>query len=88
MTFRPDRNQAGIIGVDLPAFLLSKSFVPDPFGGPDSHRGILLAEDRAIFSNDCRQKPPLKYKTRRRAPGLAASYSSGFARSSTRSNPC
>ena len=26
----PDRNQAGIIGVDLPAFLLSKSSYPEP----------------------------------------------------------
>jgi len=32
MTSRPDRNQDGIIGVDLPAFLLSKSVRPDPVG--------------------------------------------------------
>jgi len=50
--------------VNLPAFLLSKSLVPDSLGGLDLRRSILLAEDRAIFSNDCRQKRPIKYKTR------------------------
>jgi len=30
MASPPDRNQAEIIGVDLPAFLLSKSVCPDP----------------------------------------------------------
>jgi hypothetical protein len=58
--------------VNLPAFLLSKNLVPDSLGGFDLRRSILLAEDRAIFSNNCRQKRPIKYKTRRRAPGLAA----------------
>lgn len=58
--------------MNLPAFLLSKNLVPDSLGGFDLRRGVLLAEDRAIFSNDCRQKRPLKYKTRRRAPGIAA----------------
>jgi len=28
--FPPDRNPVGIIGVDLPALLLSKSVYPDP----------------------------------------------------------
>jgi hypothetical protein len=58
--------------VNLPAFLLSKNLVPDSLGGLDLRRGALLAEDRAIFSNNCRQKRPIKYKTRRRAPGIAA----------------
>src|ERR1700733_5103511 len=34
MTSRPDRNQDEIIGVDLPAFLLSKSVCPDPVRAP------------------------------------------------------
>src|ERR1035438_6721033 len=34
MASPPDRNQAEIIGVDLPAFLLSKSVCPDPVRAP------------------------------------------------------
>ena len=53
--------------MNLPAFLLSKSLVPDSLGGLDLRRSILLAEDRAIFSNDCRPKRPIKPGVERRA---------------------
>jgi hypothetical protein len=42
----PDRNQVGIIGVDLPAFLLSKSMCPDPVRAPQhSAEGDCLPDD-------------------------------------------
>jgi hypothetical protein len=52
----PDRNRVEIIGVDLPAFLLSKNLCPDP---------VRAASLRWPFPAAVSQKQ----KTRRRAPG-------------------
>jgi hypothetical protein len=44
MASPPDRNRAEIIGVDLPAFLLSKSVCPDPVRAPQhSAEAIIFA---------------------------------------------
>ncbi len=54
--------------MNLPAFLLSKSFVPDPFGGPDFHRGILPAEDLGYYQ----QQLPLKTAHKIQNPASSA----------------
>jgi hypothetical protein len=53
-----DRNQVGIIGVDLPAFLLSKSVCPDPVRAPQhSAAGIVFP---IAAGNLRRLQPPFK----------------------------
>ena len=55
----------------LPAFLLSKIVSPDPIRGPDFRRGVLLSEDLGCSWLTTAKKLPVKYKTRRQAPGTA-----------------
>ena len=55
-----DRNRPEVVGMKLPALQLSKNLVPETF------RGFRLRGSRALFLS---KKCPIKYETRRRAPG-------------------
>jgi hypothetical protein len=75
MTSRPDRNQDGIIGVDLPAFLLSKSVRPDPVGA--ANFPLAVPGHPAVPHHRPNNKKP-GVERRAKSPLLG-----GFARSST-----
>jgi hypothetical protein len=64
-----DRNRPEVIGMKLPALLLSKIVVPESFRGSGFRWSVLLPEDLGPLSAVTREKVPIKYETRRRAPG-------------------
>jgi len=57
----PDRNLVGIIGVDLPALLLSKSVYPDPSGPQHSAEIFQIAPENKKPGVERRAKPPPKW---------------------------
>jgi hypothetical protein len=82
MAFPPDRNQGRIIGVNLPAFLLSKNTYPEHVRAANRPSGFLARFPSLFPGWSFRRKPPENKKPgveRRAKPP----HFGGSARSST-----
>ena len=62
---------------------MSKSLDPDPVGAPICIGASSFRKTWTAFGRKYHQKQSIKYKTRRRAPGITTLHQSGFTRCST-----